>query len=707
MKKSFTFLIAVLFSVCVYAQAPQKMSYQAVIRDASGNLITSHAVGLRLSILQGSATGTIVYAETQISTTNTNGLLSIELGGGNIVSGTFASINWANGPYFIKTETDPTGGTNYSITGTSQLLSVPYALHAKTSENGFSGNYNDLTNKPTTDGSETKVQAGTNITVTGTGTNTNPYIVNSTSSSSGVSGTIIGDLQYWNGTTWVILHPGTTGQVLTLNSSNIPVWQTNTGGSSANVPQLTTIAEKCSLNVACNLYTDLNYWNNGTSFYCNFGGNITSDGGNSIISRGICWSTSANPTIANNKTIDGIGIGSFCCNALGLLGNSTYYLRAYATNILGTGYGQTIQFTTSAPAFPGINTSPLLDITETSAKCGGEITSYGGANIIYRGVCWNTSQYPTINNYKTIDSSGNNSFINNLTNLNSGTTYYVRAYATNSVGTSYGSQTSFTTLITLPILTTTNVSLITSSSATSGGNISNNGLTSILNRGVCWSTSPYPTIANTKTIDGSGTGSFISNMTGLLANTIYYIRAYATNSNGTAYGNEVIFTTSNPLPINYTNIYLGFPNNSIYGSSFSSINGIVYTLANAKINSAKIDFILYWTSSNSASISAPADLSILNMYFTTSNSPSTWSVVNNTKLLKTNSFNFTTCTSNDINSLSPTNIRVENLAVGDIIAFQTASTNINFPNKKGVAKIITIQGSGNSAFITLDLKIAN
>jgi hypothetical protein len=110
------------------------MSYQAVVRDASDNLATSQNIGMQISILQGSSSGTAVYVETQTPTTNANGLVSIEIGAGTIVSGDFTTIDWANGPYFIKTETDPTGGTSYTITGTSQLLSVPYALHAKTAE---------------------------------------------------------------------------------------------------------------------------------------------------------------------------------------------------------------------------------------------------------------------------------------------------------------------------------------------------------------------------------------------------------------------------------------------------------------------------------------------------------------------------------------------------------------------------------------------
>lgn len=125
-------LIALLFCsfTIVFAQVPQKMSYQSVIRKADGSLVVNTSVRIKISILQGSATGTAVYVETQTTTTNANGLATLAIGGGTPTTGTFAGINWASGTYFIKTETDPTGGTNYAISGTSQLLSVPYALYA-------------------------------------------------------------------------------------------------------------------------------------------------------------------------------------------------------------------------------------------------------------------------------------------------------------------------------------------------------------------------------------------------------------------------------------------------------------------------------------------------------------------------------------------------------------------------------------------------
>ena len=133
MKKTILGFIAVMISSALLAQTPQLMSYQAVIRNGSNQLLANAPAGVRVSILQGSASGTAVYSETHTVTTNAQGLANLSIGGGTAQSGTFAGIDWANGPYFLKTETDPTGGTNYSITATSQLMSVPYALYAERS----------------------------------------------------------------------------------------------------------------------------------------------------------------------------------------------------------------------------------------------------------------------------------------------------------------------------------------------------------------------------------------------------------------------------------------------------------------------------------------------------------------------------------------------------------------------------------------------
>ena len=148
MKKLIFLFFLMLVGLLVFAQVPQKFTYQAVVRNANNALVTNQNVSVRVSILQGSENGSAVYVETHTAATNTNGLMTLEIGDGTVVSGDFSAIDWADGPYFLKAETDPSGGTNYTIEGTQQLLSVPYALFAGAAANAFSGDYNDLTHQP-------------------------------------------------------------------------------------------------------------------------------------------------------------------------------------------------------------------------------------------------------------------------------------------------------------------------------------------------------------------------------------------------------------------------------------------------------------------------------------------------------------------------------------------------------------------------------
>ena len=276
------------------------------------------------------------------------------------------------------------------------------------------------------------------------------------------------------------------------------------------------------------------------------GGDVTSDGGATVTARGVCWSTSSNPTTADSHTTDGSGTGTFVSNLTGLTPNTPYYVRAYATNSVGTAYGNEVTFTTlSNPVLPTVTTTAVTNITQTTATSGGNVTSDGGATVTVRGVCWNISSNPTTANSYTTDGSGTGTFVSNLTGLTANTLYYVRAYATNSIGTAYGNELTFTTLSNpvLPTVTTTVITNIAQTTATSGGNVTSDGGATVTVRGVCWNTSSSPTTANSHTTDGSGTGTFVSNLTGLTASTLYYVRAYATNSVGTAYGNELSFTT--------------------------------------------------------------------------------------------------------------------------------------------------------------------
>ena len=276
------------------------------------------------------------------------------------------------------------------------------------------------------------------------------------------------------------------------------------------------------------------------------GGSITTDGGAAVSAKGVCWSITANPTVDDSKTSDGTGSTAFTSSLTPLTPGTTYYYRAYATNSVGTSYGNELTFTTTALGVPTVTTVAITtDITLTTATSGGDVTSNGGADVTARGVCWKITANPTTADPKTSDATGSGSFTSSLTNLLPGTEYHVRAYATNSVGTAYGADVTFTTVAVVKATVTTKiVSAILTTSATSGGDITDTGGGAIIEKGICWGITTLPTVSGSHTTDGSGTETFTSNMTSLLAGTLYYVRAYATNSAGTAYGNEQTFTTT-------------------------------------------------------------------------------------------------------------------------------------------------------------------
>lgn len=315
--------------------------------------------------------------------------------------------------------------------------------------------------------------------------------------------------------------------------------------------QTTTNPFKVSPMVSTTLVTT-NVFN--TSFTtATSGGTFVNGSSGYILYKGVCWSTSSAPTTANSKTTEGGGALNFTSYLTGLSPLTTYYLRAYSFSNYGiTDYGNEVVFTTLAPGLAHLTTSDISSITSSTATSGGYIVSDQGAPITARGVCWSTNANPTVADSKTTDGIGTGGFNSYITGLTLGATYYVRAYATNLAGTSYGSQKSFIAVSpTLPILTTSPITSITSTTAISGGNISSDGGASVTVRGVCWSTTTNPTIANSKTLAGTGTGSFESSIGELTLGNTYYVRAYATNSVGTAYGPQVSFKTALAVGDNY------------------------------------------------------------------------------------------------------------------------------------------------------------
>ena len=364
--KYFRKIAFLLFFICLsaYSQTPEGFNYQATVRNNLGELIINQAVNIRTNILQNSQTNTPVYTEAHTVSTDNFGQINLTIGSGTPSFGTFSNINWANGTYYLSIELNTNG--NYVTMGVTQLLSVPYALYAKNSGS---------------------------ISALPTGTNT-------------------GDVLAWNGTNWV-----------------------STPASSQN-------------------------------------------------------------------------------------------------------------------GLPAIATVSATAITGIEAKCGGAIASNGTSNISSKGVCWSINPNPTINNSLTVEGPGNMDFISTLTNLTPGTTYFYRAYATNNSGTSYGATYTFST-IALPVISSNAVTSITNSGAQSGGFVSSEGESALIAKGLVWSISPNPTVnLTTKTNEGNTLGTFTSNISGLIYNTTYYVRAYATNAAGTTYGDQQQFTTVNFLSPN-------------------------------------------------------------------------------------------------------------------------------------------------------------
>ena len=194
---------------------------------------------------------------------------------------------------------------------------------------------------------------------------------------------------------------------------------------------------------------------------------------------------------------------------------------------------------------PTVTTDSVDAVTDTTATCGGTVTADGNAAVTMRGVCWSTLPNPTVSDSHTDDGTGLGIFNSSMTGLTSGTIYYVRAYATNSAGTAYGTTRTFTTRISV---ITTPVSGITSTTVVCGGTVNSAGNAEVTMRGVCWDTLPAPTLSGSHTSDGTGAGTFTSHITGLTPGVTYYVRAYATNSVGTVFGQDITFSTADTTP---------------------------------------------------------------------------------------------------------------------------------------------------------------
>jgi len=692
MKGSILFLFFSTISIIGFGQAPDLISYQAIIRNSNNELVSNVSVGMRISILRGSAADILLYQEEHSEKTNLNGLVYLNIGSGAPLFGTMSGIDWSNGPFYVKSETDPTGGKNYTLVVVSQLLSVPFSIYAKSAEKVtgplteldplFNASISKgitavdtaywnnklssfLENDPLFNASVAKgitaadtalwnsesdplfsasiskgitavdtaywnkklssftesdplfnASVAKGITAVDTAywndkldsfTESDPLFnasvakgitavdtaywndkldsytesdpLYNSSVAKGITaldtaswnqkvglpqtGNTAGDILFWNGTAWVKIQQGLPGQGLFLSQTGVPMW------SGPAFATLTT-------NVATSV----------TNIAAISGGNISSDGGTPVTARGICWSTSPNPTVANSTTSNGAGTGIFSSNISDLLGSTTYYVRAYAVNTTGVSYGNQITFTTPVPTPPSLTTTAVSSITSVSVATGGSVVNNGGAPITARGVVWDTLQNPVVTKNKSINGSINNIFLDTIRGLGGSRLYYVRSYATNSAGTAYGNEVSFTTLTpVVPTVTINPIDLITNVSARSGGAITSDGGAAILSKGVVWSTFPNPTISNSKTTDSSGVAPFTSQLTGLLGDSVYYVRAYATNATGTGYSSQLNFTatpavlatiTTTPITSVTSNSAISGGNVTASGGGVISARGVVW-----------------------------------------------------------------------------------------------------------------------------------
>lgn len=270
------------------------------------------------------------------------------------------------------------------------------------------------------------------------------------------------------------------------------------------------------------------------------GGSVNSIG-SEIISRGICWSTNPEPTISDSISTDGNENGSFTIILDNLKPDSIYYIRAFATNNIGTGYGSIIKFKTKQASIKVI-TSQICDISYQTATCGGSVTTEG-ATVTKCGICWSTDPYPTLADSSTVDSNEAGSFTSTMIDLKSDITYYVRAYALNAEDTIYGSTMKFKTKRASFSITTKQPKMILYNFMSGGGVVSSVYGAEIIRFGVCWSLSPYPTIDDYVVYSSSYNLDFTAILPKLPSNKHYYIRAFAATYNELIYGNNITFST--------------------------------------------------------------------------------------------------------------------------------------------------------------------
>jgi hypothetical protein len=546
-----------VFGQSVSSGVPNKFTYQSVVRDTSGQLVTNQSVGMRLSLQRGPQM-TNLYTETHQLTTNSNGLLTCIIGSGQPTLGMMDTIDWSGGMVYVKTEIDMSGGSNYSMVSTRELLSVPYALYSLNSGSSTPGPVGPMgpqgpQGPPGPSGGPAGAPA-TVRTISAEALYTTAEIQASLDASGGElvlsRGICLGQQPQPS------IDQGQASGGTSLGAYSKAVSNLNPGSlyyvrAYATTVVGTAYGQELSFQTRP-LSTPMPITESATGVSA-FGAQLrgalpdTSTGGQPITARGFRWSTTSGFAAAAGQDLPvqataGLGYSS---QLTGLQASTAYYYRAYAVNALGTGYGQEVSFTTGNQPLATVQTQAASAITQRQASVSGAVTADAGSAVSDRGFCYSTQNNPTISNDTIRAGSGLGTFSGTLRNLTPNTIYFFRSFAVNGGGVAYGLVLSFQTpALAVAAINTNPVYGVSNNSAYSGGTIGSDGGSVVTHRGVVFATSQNPTTLGSLTNDGTGTGSYTSLMTGLAPSTTYYVRAYANNAQGTAYGNQLSFNTT-------------------------------------------------------------------------------------------------------------------------------------------------------------------
>ena len=664
MKKIATLFLSLFFSILLFCQSPSSFKYQAVLRNIRGDIRANADATILIEITKNQGNGAVIYSETHKVKTDNFGLIDLEIGKGTPVIGNFAAISWGNGTYFVKISVDGV------LMGTAQLHSVPYALYAEKAGNGFSGDYNDLINKPyifdgtwqglfgkpafatvaTTgqyndllgkpimfDGTWSSLTGKPTLALvatsgnyndlinkpvlTGTVTNvtsTSPVVVTNGSTTPAISipkasatvngylssadwttfnnkssfngawasltgkpTTIIGygindfdftgatandllrfdgikwvnfsptyltievdgsvtneiempsdatdgDLAYFNGTKWIRVPKGTVGQILTMSASNVPYWQNGSAFSNPIAPSATVLA---ATNVLLNSAT--------------LNGSVNANGFSTIVSLeyGLTTNYGDGGMTAEGSPVTGNIDKNVFADIYGLSANTEYHFRLKTSNAVGVSYSDDMSFTTSGSA-PIVSTTASSGTTTTGTTLNGTINANGLSSTVTfeYGL---TTAYGSNANASPVSGNSNTNVAINLSGLTIGTTFHYRVNATNSLGTTHGSDMTFTTLGAVPTAITTAITGITKTNGTINGIVNANFVSTTVSFEYGLTTGYGSVAASTpSTVTGSTNTNVSAIITGLATGTTYHYRVKATNSLGTTNGSDMTFTTA-------------------------------------------------------------------------------------------------------------------------------------------------------------------